>query len=72
MREMDGHRRDWEALGEIDPLYAILSAPDAKHGEWDVQAFLATGNADAARIMGACEALGLPARRDASFELGCG
>ncbi len=69
---MDGHRRDWEALGEIDPLYAILSAPDAKHGEWDVDAFLATGEADAARIMGACEALGLPARRGASLELGCG
>lgn len=69
---MDGHRRDWEALGEIDPLYAILSAPGAKHGEWDLEAFLATGEADAARIMSACAALGLPARRDASFELGCG
>jgi len=69
---MDGHRRDWEALGEIDPLYAILSAPDAKHGEWDIDAFFATGEADAARIMGACEAMGLPARRGASLELGCG
>ena len=69
---LHGHRRDWEALGEIDPLYAILSAPDAKHGEWDVDAFLATGQADAARIMSACEALGLPVHRRASFELGCG
>lgn len=70
--EMDGHRRDWEALGEIDPLYAILSAPDAKHGEWDIGAFLATGEADAARIMSACGALGLPTQRGSSFELGCG
>lgn len=69
---MDDHRRDWEVLGELDPLYAILSAPDAKHGGWDVQAFLATGDADAARIMAACGALGLPARRDACLELGCG
>jgi SAM-dependent methyltransferase len=69
---MAGHRRDWEALGEIDPLYAILSAPDAKHGEWDIDAFLATGDADAGRIMDACAALGLPAARDTSFELGCG
>ena len=72
MGEMDGHRRDWEALGEIDPLYAILSAPDAKHGEWDVASFLATGEADAARIMSACGALGLPTQRGSSFELGCG
>lgn len=69
---MRQHQRDWEALGEIDPLYAILSAPHAKHGEWDVQAFLATGEADAARILDACEARGLPARRGTSFELGCG
>jgi len=69
---MAGHRRDWEALGEIDPLYAILSAPDAKHGEWDVEAFLATGAVDAQRILMACDALGLPARGGASFELGCG
>lgn len=70
--EMDGHRRDWEALGEIDPLYAILSAPDAKHGAWDVAAFLATGETDAGRIMAACGTLGLPAGREASLELGCG
>jgi len=69
---MAGHRRDWEALGEIDPLYAILSAPDAKHGAWNLPAFLATGDADAARIMTACGALGLPGSRGSSFELGCG
>lgn len=69
---MNGHRRDWEALGEIDPLYAVLSAPDAKHGAWDVEAFLATGVADAERIRQSCSALGLPRGRDASLELGCG
>ncbi len=66
------NRRDWEALGEIDPLYAILSAPAAKHGAWDEQAFLETGRADAESIMAACSALGLATRREASFELGCG
>jgi SAM-dependent methyltransferase len=69
---MANHRGDWEALGEIDPLYAILSAPDAKHGAWDEQAFLATGQADADRVMAACAALALPSRFGASFELGCG
>lgn len=72
MGDLGDHRNDWEALGEIDPLYAILSAPSAKHGEWDEQAFLATGQADADRVMAACEALGLPRHHRASFELGCG
>lgn len=72
MDDLQGHRRDWEALGEIDPLYASLSAPDAKHGAWDLDAFLATGEADALRIMEACGALGLPTGRGASLELGCG
>ena len=72
MSDQDAHRRDWEALGEIDPLYAILSAPDAKHGDWDIGAFLATGERDAARVLAACDAHGLAPRRTASFELGCG
>jgi SAM-dependent methyltransferase len=70
--DLDAHRRDWEALGEIDPLYAILSAPEAKHGDWDVDAFLATGERDAARVLAACDEHGLARRRMSSFELGCG
>ena len=45
------HRRDWEALGGLDPLYAILSAEDARHGGWDIQEFLATGEHDIARLL---------------------
>ncbi len=72
MADVDHHRRDWEALGELDPLYAVLSAPEAKHGAWDTGAFLATGERDAVRILDACSALGLPSSRGAAFELGCG
>ncbi|MEO2139462.1 MAG: class I SAM-dependent methyltransferase [Thermoleophilia bacterium] len=72
MSELDAHRRDWEALGEIDPLYAILSAPDSKHGDWDIDAFLATGERDALRVLAECDAHDLAQRRQASFELGCG
>lgn len=66
------HRRDWEALAELDPLYAILSTPEAKHGGWDTDAFLATGINDVTRILATAERMGLPARRQATFELGCG
>lgn len=66
------HRRDWEALAELDPLYAILSTAEAKHGGWDTDAFLATGIDDVTRILATAERMGLPARRQATFELGCG
>ncbi len=69
---LSDHRRDWEELGELDPLYAILSAADSKHGAWDKDAFLATGEADAARIVATCDDFELATGRRASFELGCG
>lgn len=56
----------------MDPLWAILSADDAKHGEWDLTRFLATGEADVARVVEVCDEFGLPHSRHASFELGCG
>ncbi len=66
------HQRDWEALAQLDPLYAILSAAGAKHGGWDTEEFLATGVDDVARILATAKRLELPARRGATFELGCG
>lgn len=72
MTDLSEHRRDWEALGSLDPLYAILSAEDGKYGGWDLDAFLATGEQDVARLLEACGRLGVPARREAAFELGCG
>lgn len=72
MSDGSQHQRDWEALAELDPLYAILSTAEAKHGGWDTDAFLATGIDDVTRILAVADRLGLPARRDASFELGCG
>lgn len=72
MTSLSEHRRDWEALGALDPLYAILSAQEGKHGGWDLDAFFATGEADVARLAVTSERLGVPAERGAAFELGCG
>ena len=66
------HRRDWEALGALDPLYAILSAEDTRHGGWDIREFLATGEHDIARLLETGRRLGLPNERRATLELGCG
>lgn len=33
----------WENLGRVDPLWAVMSAPEHRHGGWDVHEFMATG-----------------------------
>lgn len=72
MNDLSRHRADWEALGTLDPLYAILSAGDAKHGGWDEASFFATGEDDVRRLMATCDRIGLPRERGAAFDLGCG
>jgi SAM-dependent methyltransferase len=70
--ELSRHQAHWEALGTIDPLYAILSAEEAKHGGWDEVAFFAAGEEDVRRLMETCDRIGLPRKRATAFELGCG
>lgn len=33
----------WENLGRVDPLWAIMSAPERRYGGWDLNEFMATG-----------------------------
>jgi SAM-dependent methyltransferase len=33
----------WENLGRVDPLWAVMSASEHRHGGWDLDAFMATG-----------------------------
>ncbi len=62
----------WEQLARNDPLWAVVSQPDRRGGGWDVTEFFATGEALAGNVMHHLEAFGLPARRDACLDFGCG
>ena len=37
-------RRTWDHLGEVDPLWAILSSPDKRGNRWDVERFFTEGH----------------------------
>jgi hypothetical protein len=37
------HKREWEDLGAVDPLWAILSDNQKKFGRWDLEEFFQTG-----------------------------
>ncbi|MBK8098453.1 MAG: class I SAM-dependent methyltransferase [Planctomycetes bacterium] len=65
-------QRNWDNLGRTDPLWAILSHPTTRGGNWDPEAFLRTGVDFVRWVALHLEGLGaLPARGDA-LDFGCG
>lgn len=72
MNDIERLRSTWNALGEDDPLWAILSQPDKRGGQWNVQEFFAAGAAEIAGLEQVCAHLGLPRERRRALDFGCG
>jgi ubiquinone/menaquinone biosynthesis C-methylase UbiE len=66
------HKRDWDELGRVDPLWAILTSPEQRGGKWNPEEFFASGAAEIRRVMQQAEALGLPRQRRSALDFGCG
>ena len=69
---LDRHKQDWERLAEVDAMWAVLTAPGRKGGRWDVDEFLATGEAEVEHVVATASGLGRPARRERALDFGCG
>lgn len=65
-------RRVWGALGQDDPLWAVLSQRDKRGGRWHAQEFLATGQVEIDSQLAVLAASGYPLRRDLAVDFGCG
>jgi SAM-dependent methyltransferase len=65
-------QKNWDEFGKTDPLWAILTFPDRKGGKWDPEEFFASGRREIAAVMDRAQAFGLPARREAALDFGCG
>lgn len=65
-------RATWNALGEDDPLWAILSRPDKRGRRWDADEFFSAGEIEIAAIQAFCEQLGRPRDRGLAVDFGCG
>jgi SAM-dependent methyltransferase len=65
-------RRTWEALGSQDPLWAVLSEPEAIGGRWDDGAFWETGRVQVAFVFQYLAAKGIAFRRGVALDFGCG
>jgi SAM-dependent methyltransferase len=69
---VDANRREWEELGELDPLWAIAGGAQRRFGGWDEESFFAGGRREADRLMRRLDELGVPASRDSALDFGCG
>jgi SAM-dependent methyltransferase len=68
----DANRAAWEDWGRIDPFWAVLTAADAQHGRWDVEAFFATGEASVRDLLAQAAHYGRPFEHGLALDFGCG
>ena len=71
-RDLERLRETWRALGEDDPLWAILSQPDKRGGQWNAEEFFAAGESEIAGLEQHCAQHGLPRERRRALDFGCG
>ncbi|HXA84254.1 MAG TPA: class I SAM-dependent methyltransferase [Candidatus Dormibacteraeota bacterium] len=72
MRTAPLHVRDWEEMAAIDPLWAIMSSPEKRFRNWELEAFLSTGKEEISSLMESADQLGLPRQRRRAIDFGCG
>lgn len=68
----DDLKNTWTALGEADPLWAILTNEESEGGGWDLDAFFASGEAEISSVMAEIDSLGLAFERGRALDFGCG
>jgi SAM-dependent methyltransferase len=66
------HQREWEELAEMDPFWAVLSAPEGKFGQWDHEEFFRIGEVIIGQLMTTAGELGYPGEREQALDFGCG
>lgn len=65
-------QKNWEALAVEDPLWAVLTDPSKKGGQWNQQEFYETGIGDAARFMAMATRVYPDLPRGNALDFGCG
>ena len=70
--ELERLQQSWNAFGEQDPLWAILTIPDRRGGRWDVDEFLATGREEVDEVVQELADRGVSIRRGRALDFGCG
>jgi SAM-dependent methyltransferase len=64
--------RNWEALGETDPMFGVLSDPTKFGGKWSVDEFFETGRAHVHNLFRILNARHVAFDRGRCLDFGCG
>lgn len=62
----------WNAFGQKDPFWAVLSHPEKKGGGWDKEEFFQTGLDTVAEVQGWLAKAGLALPKGVALDFGCG
>ena len=69
---LDDWQKNWDALGEDDPLWVVLTDPSKKGGRWDPAEFYAVGVREIESVLSDIARLGHPLQRGRALDFGCG
>jgi ubiquinone/menaquinone biosynthesis C-methylase UbiE len=65
-------RQTWNALAEIDPLWAVVSWPEKRGQRWHVDEFFGTGEKEIDGVMAYAGSIGLRPPWTHALDFGCG
>lgn len=65
-------QNNWNALGEEDPLWAILTEPEKKGNKWQLAEFFELGRKEIHRAIEQVNALGIHVNRGRALDFGSG
>ncbi len=69
---MNSQQHSWDEIGELDPLWAVLSDPVKRHNRWDESEFFATGESEINDLLATALQWHLPVLRLCALDYGCG
>jgi ubiquinone/menaquinone biosynthesis C-methylase UbiE len=69
---LDSTTSGWNAMAELDPLWAILSDPEKKFGKWNKEEFFRDGRREANRVTTMCHENGISVSPGEMLDFGCG
>ena len=65
-------RKNWNAFGEQDPMWAILTQEGKKGNKWEKESFFRSGNNEINRVLKYVNTLEIDLKKNRALDFGCG
>lgn len=69
---LDEIKKNWDAFGKADPLWAINTHPDKKDGQWNEKEFFEIGEKEMEEQFLYLDQKGIPVNHARALDFGCG